>query len=167
MSLLPIITLPNKNLYNVAEEIQVFDEQLSTLADDMLETMYAAPGIGLAATQIDQHIQLVVLDVSENNDRPLIMVNPHIVGHQGEQVYEEGCLSIPGIYAKVKRAERIQATYQDVSGKQQEIEADGLLSVCIQHEIDHLKGVLFLDHLSMLKRKLAMKKYNKNQLAAG
>lgn len=161
MSTLEILTLPDPRLKKVAAEVTVFDDQLKKLASDMLETMYAAPGIGLAATQIDRHIRLVVIDVSEHNNQPLVMVNPVIVEKDGIQTHEEGCLSVPGIYAKVKRADQVTVRYQDLSGAQQELSATGLLAVCIQHELDHLKGIVFLDHLSVLKRKLALKKLEK------
>ena len=161
MSTLEILTLPDPRLKKVAAEVTVFDDQLSQLASDMLETMYAAPGIGLAATQVDRHIRLVVIDVSEDNNQPLVLVNPVIVEKDGIQTHEEGCLSVPGIYAKVKRADQVTVRYQDLTGEQQELTAEGLLAVCIQHELDHLKGVVFLDHLSALKRKLALKKLEK------
>ena len=161
MSTLEILTLPDPRLKKVAAEVTVFDDLLSQLASDMLETMYAAPGIGLAATQVDRHIRLVVIDVSEDNNEPLVLVNPVIVEKDGIQTHEEGCLSVPGIYAKVKRADQVTVRYQDLTGEQQELSAEGLLAVCIQHELDHLKGVVFLDHLSALKRKLAMKKLEK------
>lgn len=161
MSTLEILTLPDPRLKKVAAEVTVFDDQLSQLASDMLETMYAAPGIGLAATQVDHHIRLVVIDVSEDNSQPLVMVNPVITAKDGIQTHEEGCLSVPGIYAKVKRADQVTVRYQDLSGQVQELTAEGLLAVCIQHELDHLKGIVFLDHLSVLKRKLALKKLEK------
>lgn len=158
MSQLEILTLPDARLKTVAQPITVITGEIKQLAQDMLETMYAAPGIGLAATQVDRHIQLVVIDVSEHGDQPLVMVNPRIIEQDGHQVHEEGCLSVPGIYAKVKRANEVVVKYQDLEGNNQELSAEGLLAVCIQHELDHLKGIVFLDHLSMLKKKLAMKK---------
>lgn len=161
MSLLSILTLPDKRLKTVAKPVEVFDDELRQLADDMLETMYAAPGIGLAATQVNQHIQMVVIDVSEDHNEPLVLVNPQITEKSGIQKHEEGCLSVPGIYASVKRAEQIKVTYQDLVGTKHELEAEGLLAVCIQHELDHLKGIVFLDHLSALKKKLAIKKLEK------
>ncbi len=164
MSILSILTLPDQRLKTIAKPITVFDQALETLAEDMLETMYLAPGIGLAATQVDQHIQLVVLDVSESNNESLVMVNPEITEKNGIQSHEEGCLSVPGIYASVKRAEQIVVKYQDLQGKSQQLEATGLLAVCIQHELDHLQGIVFLDHLSLLKRKLAIKKLEKAEL---
>jgi len=158
MSQLEILTLPDARLKTVAQPITAITGEIKQLAQDMLETMYAAPGIGLAATQVDRHIQLVVIDVSEQGDQPLVMVNPRIIEQDGHQVHEEGCLSVPGIYAKVKRANEVVVKYQDLEGNNQELSAEGLLAVCIQHELDHLKGIVFLDHLSMLKKKLAMKK---------
>ncbi len=161
MSQLEILTLPDTRLKTIAKPITEITEEIKTLAEDMLETMYAAPGIGLAATQINQHIQMVVIDVSEDKDEPLIMINPEITERSGIQTHEEGCLSVPGIYAKVKRADQITVKFLDLTGKSHELAADELLAVCIQHEIDHLKGIVFLDHLSLLKRKIALKKLNK------
>ncbi|MCX7553254.1 peptide deformylase [Marinicella sp. S1101] len=158
MTQLNILTLPDSRLKTKAEPIKVIDEAVKQLAKDMLETMYAAPGIGLAATQVDQHVRLVVIDVSEEKNQPLVMVNPEIIEKAGIQTHEEGCLSVPGIYAKVKRADQIVVSFQDLEGNQQELAAEDLLAVCIQHELDHLEGVVFLDHLSALKRKLAIKK---------
>lgn len=161
MSLLSILTLPDKRLKTVAAPVTEVSAEIKQLAADMLETMYAAPGIGLAVTQVDHHIQLVVIDVSEDNDQPLVLINPNITHKDGIQVHEEGCLSVPGIYAKVKRADQITVEFLDLDGKPQTLEADGLLAVCIQHELDHLKGIVFLDHLSVLKRKIALKKLQK------
>lgn len=158
MSLLNILTLPDPRLKTIATPITEINAEIKQLAADMLETMYAAPGIGLAATQVDQHIQLVVIDVSEEKNQPLVLINPEIIERAGIQSHEEGCLSVPGIYAKVKRADQIVVKYQDLEGQQQEMAAEELLAVCIQHELDHLKGIVFLDHLSRLKQKLAMKK---------
>ncbi len=161
MTQLNILTLPDSRLKTVAKPIEAIDASIKLLAADMLETMYAAPGIGLAATQVNHHVQMVVVDVSEEKDQPLVLINPEIIEKTGVQVHEEGCLSVPGIYAKVKRANEIVVKYQDLAGQQQELVADGLLAVCIQHELDHLKGIVFLDHLSVLKRKLAIKKLAK------
>ncbi|VAW44905.1 Peptide deformylase [hydrothermal vent metagenome] len=158
MSQLNILTLPDSRLKTIAEPITEINDGIKQLAADMLETMYAAPGIGLAATQVDQHIQLVVIDVSEENNQPLVLINPEIIERAGLQTHEEGCLSVPGIYAKVKRADQVVVRYQDLEDQQQELAAMDLLAVCIQHELDHLKGIVFLDHLSFLKRKLALKK---------
>lgn len=158
MAILDILTLPDPKLKTKAQQVTDFDASLAQLTEDMLETMYAAPGIGLAATQVDVHKRVVVMDVSENSDTPMVFVNPEITVATGSQTYEEGCLSVPGIYAKVKRAEQVVMKYQDITGEWQELSADGLLAVCIQHELDHLKGIVFLDHLSTLKRKMALKK---------
>jgi peptide deformylase len=161
MALLNILTLPDKRLKTVAKPVVKVTEEIKQLAGDMLETMYAAPGIGLAATQVNQHIQLVVMDISEEKNEPRVFINPKITARNGEQVHEEGCLSVPGIYADVKRAEQVTVEYMDLAGQQQSLNAAGLLAVCIQHEMDHLKGIVFLDHLSVLKRKMALKKLAK------
>lgn len=161
MPQLNILTLPDPKLKIVAEPITDITAGVKQLAADMLETMYAAPGIGLAATQVDQHLQLIVIDISEDKNEPLVLINPEIIEKAGVQTHEEGCLSVPGIYAKVKRADEIVVRYLDLNGKQLELSATGLLAVCVQHELDHLKGIVFLDHLSILKRKLAIKKLAK------
>jgi peptide deformylase len=161
MALLNILTLPDNRLKTVAKPVAQVTDDIKKLANDMLETMYAAPGIGLAATQVNKHIQLVVMDISEESNDPMVFINPTITERNGEQVHEEGCLSVPGIYADVKRAEEITVEFLDLDGQQQTLKADGLLAVCIQHEIDHLKGIVFLDHLSVLKRKMALKKLAK------
>jgi len=161
MSELTILTLPDSRLKTIAKPITDINDDVKKLAADMLETMYAAPGVGLAATQVDRHIQLVVIDVSEEKNQPLVMVNPTITELSGIQKHEEGCLSVPGIYAKVKRADQIVVKYQDIEGLHQELTATDLLAICIQHELDHLQGIVFLDHLSVLKRKLAIKKMEK------
>ncbi len=158
MAILDILTLPDPKLKTKAQRVTDFDGSLAQLTEDMLETMYAAPGIGLAATQVDVHQKVVVMDVSEDSDTPMVFINPEIIEATGSQTYEEGCLSVPGIYAKVKRAEQLVMKYQDIAGEWHELSADGLLAVCIQHELDHLQGIVFLDHLSTLKRKMAMKK---------
>jgi peptide deformylase len=161
MTTLNILTLPDKRLKTVAKNVEVFDAELKQLVKDMFETMYDAPGIGLAATQVNVHQRLVVIDVSENKDEPLCFINPEILEKDGVQVYEEGCLSVPNIYAKVKRANQVKVKAQNENGEEFELTADGLLAVCIQHEIDHLNGIVFLDHLSPLKRKMALKKLEK------
>jgi len=138
------------------------------LIDDMFETMYAAPGIGLAATQVDVHERIIVIDISKENDDPLVIINPEIVKKDGVEVMEEGCLSVPGIYEKVERAETIRLRAQDRDGNTYELDADDLLAVCIQHEIDHLDGKVFVDYLSPLKQQRITKKLQKNQkLEAG
>lgn len=134
-----------------------------TLLDDMFQTMYEAPGIGLAASQVDVHKRFMVIDVSEEKNLPQVFVNPEIVSRQGEQVYQEGCLSVPGIYADVARADAITVRYLDRQGKAQELSTDGLLAVCIQHEMDHLDGKLFVDYLSPLKREMVRKKLAKQR----
>jgi len=165
MTILNILTLPDKRLKTVAKPVEKFNAQLKTFVADMLETMYAAPGIGLAATQVDVHQQVVVIDISEEKNQPLCLINPKITKKEGHQIHEEGCLSVPDIYAKVKRASTIEVEAQDVNGKKFELQTDELLAVCIQHELDHLKGIVFLDHLSVLKRKMALKKLEKEKQA--
>ncbi len=161
MTQLSILTIPDKRLKTVAKKVTQFDDALEKFVNDMLETMYLAPGIGLAATQVNEHQQIVVIDISEDKNQPLVLINPKIVKKEGKQIHEEGCLSVPGIYAKVKRAEFIEVEAQDVKGDAINFEAEELLAVCIQHEVDHLKGIVFLDHLSPLKRKMALKKLEK------
>jgi len=163
MSLLPILEFPDPRLRTKALPVTTFDAALKKLAEDMLETMYEAPGIGLAASQVDRHIQLLVLDVSEEKTAPMIIVNPQILAREGTETCQEGCLSVPGIFADVERAERIRVAAQDVQGKPIEIEADGLMAVCIQHEMDHLIGKLFVDYLSPLKRDMVRKKLEKQR----
>ncbi len=152
MALLPILHYPDPRLKKVAAPVTQIDDGIKRLARDMAETMYAAPGVGLAATQVDVHKRLIVIDISENKDHLLVMINPQIISSEGEQVCEEGCLSVPGIYDKVERAARVTVTYLDLDGKQQQRSADELLAVCVQHEIDHLNGKVFVDYLSMLKQ---------------
>ncbi|HNJ75203.1 MAG: peptide deformylase [Rhodocyclaceae bacterium] len=152
MALLPILRFPDPRLRKVAQPITNIDDGIRRLAADMAETMYEAPGIGLAATQVDVHKQLIVIDVSEEKNALLVLINPEIVADEGEQVGEEGCLSVPGVYDRVERAERVTVRYLDLDGQAQRIEADGLLAVCIQHELDHLQGKVFVDHLSQLKQ---------------
>lgn len=152
MALLPILRFPDPRLRKVAAPITDIDDSIRRLAADMAETMYEAPGIGLAATQVDVHRRLIVIDVSEAKNELLVLINPEIVADQGEQVGEEGCLSVPGIFDKVERAERVTVRYRDLEGREQVLEADGLLAVCIQHEMDHLQGMVFVDHLSPLKQ---------------
>ena len=163
MAILDILEFPDPRLRKQAQPVTVFDAALKRLVADMFETMYQAPGIGLAATQVDVHSQLVVMDVSEHKDQPLVFVNPRILSRDGAQVYQEGCLSVPGIYADVERALRIRVAAQDVDGKAFELEADGLLAVCIQHELDHLQGKVFVDYLSPLKREMVRKRLEKRR----
>jgi peptide deformylase len=152
MALLPILRFPDLRLKKVAAPVVKIDDSIRKLAADMAETMYEAPGIGLAATQVDVHKQLVVIDTSEERNDLRVFINPRLENWTGSQVGEEGCLSVPGIYDKVERAERVTVHYLDLEGKAQSLTADGLLAVCIQHEIDHLKGMVFVDHLSQLKQ---------------
>ena len=152
MALLPILRFPDPRLHKVAAPIATIDDGIRRLAQDMAETMYEAPGIGLAATQVDVHQQLIVIDTSETRDALLVLINPQILAREGAQVGEEGCLSVPGIYDKVERAERVTVRYLDLDGQTQTLSADGLLAVCIQHEMDHLQGKVFVEHLSMLKQ---------------
>ncbi|WP_374602110.1 peptide deformylase [Arenimonas sp.] len=163
MAKLPILEFPDPRLRTVAKPVETVDDALRVLVDDMFETMYAAPGIGLAATQVDVHQRLLVLDVSEDQSRPMVFINPEILSAEGHQVYQEGCLSVPGIYADVKRANQVRVKALDRDGKEFEIEADGLLAVCIQHEMDHLAGKVFVDYLSPLKREQVRKKLAKQQ----
>ncbi len=152
MALLPILRFPDPRLKKIAQPVTVFDEKLRQLVADMAETMYEAPGIGLAATQVDVHRRVVVIDVSEEKNQLLVFINPELSQCEGSQVGEEGCLSVPGIYDKVERAERVTINYRDLDGQPQTMAADELLAVCIQHEIDHLNGIVFVDHLSQLKQ---------------
>lgn len=162
MALLPILSFPDPRLRTIAKPVEQVNDDIRQLAADMFETMYAAPGIGLAATQVDQHIQLIVMDLSEEKDQPLVFINPTItVLTEDTQPYEEGCLSVPQIYDKVQRPSQVKIEALNLDGEAFEIEADGLLAVCIQHEMDHLNGKLFVDYLSPLKRQRAREKVEK------
>ena len=164
MALLPILEFPDPRLRTKAVDVDPADlatPAFQALLDDMFETMYEAPGIGLAASQVDVHKRFMVIDVSEDRSRPMVFANPEIVASEGGQVYQEGCLSVPGIFADVTRADTITVQYLDRSGQAQELTTDGLLAVCIQHEIDHLEGKLFVDYLSPLKREMVRKKLAK------
>lgn len=152
MAILDILSYPDPRLHTVAKPVKEVNASLRRLIDDMAETMYAAPGIGLAATQVNQHIQLLIIDTSETKDQLQVFINPKITSKDGVQDYEEGCLSVPGIYETVTRAEKITVEALDGDGKLFTLEAHGLLSVCIQHEIDHLLGKVFVEYLSPLKR---------------
>ena len=166
MSALPILEYPDPRLRKVAAPVTEFDARLQALVRDMAETMYAAPGVGLAATQVDVHKRVIVIDVSETKDDLLVLVNPEIVMAEGESECEEGCLSVPGYYDKVVRAARITVRAQNEYGEPIERTAEGLLAVCIQHEMDHLLGKMFVDYLSPLKRaRLAAKQRKKQRLA--
>jgi peptide deformylase len=161
MARLQILEYPDPRLRTKAQPVERVDDALRKFIDDMFETMYAAPGIGLAATQVDFHKRLIVIDVSETRDQPLVLINPELLQREGVEETEEGCLSVPGIYDKVQRAERIRVRALDRNGEQIEFDADGLLAVCIQHEMDHLEGKLFVDYLSELKRTRIRKKLDK------
>ena len=152
MPLLPILRFPDPRLKTAATPVAAIDDDIRRLTRDMAETMYEAPGIGLAATQVDVHKQVIVIDASETRDQLLILINPQLVESDGLQTCEEGCLSVPGIYDKVERAEHVVVRYLDLEGKEQIVSADGLLAVCLQHEMDHLQGRVFVDHLSPLKQ---------------
>ncbi len=161
MALLPILEFPDPRLRTKAKPVVELDAALERLIDDMFETMYAAPGIGLAATQVDCHVRLVVMDVSEDKTEPRVFINPEIVEKDGIQVYQEGCLSVPGIFADVERANRIRLRARDRHFVEYELEADGLLAVCIQHELDHLEGKVFVDYLSPFKREQVRRRLEK------
>ena len=161
MAKLNILRFPDPRLRTKAAPILEVSEAIRELADDMLETMYDAPGIGLAATQVNVHQQIVVVDVSEDKDLPFVLINPEITSRDGEEICEEGCLSVPEYYAEVQRSETITVKALDKNGEEFELEAEGLLAVCIQHELDHLKGKLFVDYLSPLKQKRLQKKFAK------
>jgi peptide deformylase len=152
MALLPILRFPDERLRTVAKPVTVFDDALRKLVADMAETMYEAPGIGLAATQVNVHQRVVVIDISEDQKGLQAFVNPVIESLSGMQTYEEGCLSVPGVYDKVDRPSDVRVRYQDLDGKEHVLETGDLLAICIQHEIDHLNGKVFVDHLSQLKQ---------------
>jgi peptide deformylase len=163
MTKLAILEYPDPRLRKKAAMVTVVDDALRKLAQDMLETMYAAKGVGLAATQVDVHKRLIVLDVSENRDSPLVLINPELLVQEGSGPGEEGCLSLPGIYDKLTRPTHIRVRALDRSGAAIEMDADGLLAVCIQHEMDHLEGKLFVDYLSELKRQLIRRRLEKER----
>ncbi len=166
MAKLNILEFPDLRLTTVATAVETFDKALKKLVEDMTETMYTANGIGLAATQVNIHKRLLVLDVSENQDQPRVYINPEILSQSGEQTHEEGCLSVPGIYANVKRAENITVKAQDLEGNSFEEQLEELHAVCVQHEMDHLIGRLFVDYLSPLKRNMVKKKLEKQRKVA-
>ncbi|MDR0588246.1 MAG: peptide deformylase [Burkholderiales bacterium] len=163
MALLPILEYPDPRLKTVAQLVEHVTDKHRQLIRDMAETMYAAPGIGLAATQVNVHEQIIVIDISPEKNDLLVLINPEIIAFDGETSGEEGCLSVPGYFDKVKRAERITVRTLTESGKTRTFDAEGLLAVCIQHEIDHLKGKLFVDYLSTLKRSRLLTKIKKQQ----
>lgn len=152
MTKLAILNYPDPRLHKVAKPVQEVNAEIRRLVEDMAETMYGAPGIGLAATQVDRHIQLIVIDVTKEQNNLQVFINPKIIESIGTKEYEEGCLSVPGVYDMVTRAEKVTVEALDVNGKTFTLEAEGLLAVCIQHEIDHLLGKVFVEYLSPLKR---------------
>ena len=161
MATLQILEYPDPRLRKQAVPVETVDEEIRRLVEDMLETMYAAPGIGLAATQVDTHKRVLVMDVSEGGDDPQCFINPVILEQEGSEICEEGCLSVPEFTANVERAEKIKVQALDRRGASFQLDADGLLAVCIQHELDHLDGVNFVDYLSPLKRKLILRDLKK------
>jgi peptide deformylase len=166
MAILEILEYPDSRLRTIAKPVKSFNQELSRLIDDMFETMYDAPGIGLAATQVDKHIQLIVIDISEESNDPMVFINPEISVLEGElEKMQEGCLSVPGFYEDVERIEHVLIKALDRDGKPFELEATGLLAVCIQHEMDHLNGKLFVDYISALKRNRIKKKLEKSHRA--
>jgi peptide deformylase len=166
MAKLEILEIPDIRLRKIAKPVEAFDEELGRLISDMTETMYSAQGIGLAATQVNVHQRLLVLDVSEGQDQPRVYINPEIVESEGSATCEEGCLSVPGIYAEVSRAEKVRVSAQNRDGSTFAEELEGMHATCLQHEIDHLNGKLFVDYLSPLKRRMVTKKLEKKRKIA-
>jgi peptide deformylase len=167
MALLQILAYPDPRLRKIAAPVAAVTPEIERLIRDMAETMYAAPGIGLAATQVDVHKRIIVIDTSEARDDLRVFVNPEIIATEGEAECEEGCLSVPGYYERVRRAAWVKARAQDAQGRPFEVEADGMLAVCIQHETEHLEGKIFVDHLSALKRQRLAARLRKRQRLAG
>lgn len=167
MAILDILHFPDPRLRTRAQDVLAVDDQVRTLIDDMLETMYRAPGIGLAATQVNVHRRILVIDISSEQNEPGVFINPEILETYGSEEMDEGCLSVPGIYERVQRAERVRFRALGRDGEAFELEVDGLLAVCIQHEIDHLEGKLFVDYLSQLKRQRIRKKLEKQRRYGG
>ena len=163
MALLKILQYPDERLHTIASPVSEVTHKIRALLQDMAETMYAAPGIGLAATQVDVHLRVIVIDISDTHDQLHVLINPEIISQSGESEYEEGCLSVPGIFGKVPRAERITVEALDRDGKPYTLEADGLLAVCIQHEIDHLAGKVFVEYWSRMKQTRIQAKFKKQR----
>lgn len=161
MTILNVLRFPDQRLRTVAKPVTEITKDTQVIIDDMIETMYDEQGVGLAATQVDVHQRIVVIDCSEEHDTPIVMINPEIIKREGSMMNEEGCLSVPGIYANVERAEHITAKALDRDGKTFEFDASELLAICVQHELDHLMGKVFVDHLSPLKRQRITKKLEK------
>jgi peptide deformylase len=163
MAILKILQYPDERLHRAAKKVERVDEATRRLVQDMAETMYAAPGVGLAATQVDVHEQIVVVDVSETHDQLMVFINPEIIRSSGEEESEEGCLSVPGIYEKVRRAEKVTVRALNEKGETFTMDAEGFMAVCIQHEIDHLRGKVFVEYLSQLKQSRIRAKLKKHQ----
>ena len=163
MAILQILQYPDERLHTVAVPVQVVTAATRQLASDMAETMYFAPGVGLAATQVNVHQQIIVIDISEAQDQLLVFVNPEIIARSGESICEEGCLSVPGVYEKVRRAQHVTVRALNTHGESFSLEADGLLAICIQHEVDHLKGKVFVEYLSSLKQSRLRAKSKKHR----
>lgn len=166
MTTLTILEFPDPRLRTIAAPVTVFDAELKQFVADMFETMYAANGVGLAATQVNVHQRVLVADMSDDRNEPMVLINPEILEKDGSQVYQEGCLSFPGIYADVTRALKVKVKAHDVDGKEVVIEVEGPLAVCIQHEMDHLAGKVFVDYLSPLKRSMLLKRMDKQRKQA-
>lgn len=166
MALLPILHYPDPRLHKVAAPVKRVDDKIRKIIKDMADTMYAAPGIGLAATQVDVHLRIIVIDITETRDRLQVFINPEIISAEGEAECEEGCLSVPGIFEKVTRAARVKVSALDEHGNKHQLEAEGLLAVCIQHEMDHLIGRVFVEKLSRLKQQRITAKLVKQQRQA-
>lgn len=163
MALLPILYYPDPRLHQVAAKVDRVDDRIRQLINDMAESMYSAPGVGLAATQVNVHLRVIVIDISETRDQLCVFVNPELVTAGGEVDREEGCLSVPGVYEKVRRAERVTVRAQDADGRPFTLEAEGLLAVCIQHEMDHLEGKVFVERLSRLKQSRILSRIKKQE----
>jgi len=166
MAILNILHFPDDRLRTIAKPVETVTDKHRTLISNMLETMYDAPGIGLAATQINVHEQILVIDISEEKNQPIVLINPEILEKEGDQEYDEGCLSVPGIYETLHRAEKVRIKALNKEGESFEMNAEGLLAICIQHEMDHLQGKLFVDYLSQLKKQRIRKKLEKQQKCA-
>jgi peptide deformylase len=166
MALLPILHWPDERLHKVAKPVEAINDEIRRLVEDMAQTMYAAPGVGLAATQVAVPKQVILIDVSETHDQLLILINPEILESRGDSDCEEGCLSVPGVFEKIQRAAWVRVRALNLDGARFELEADGLLSVCIQHEMDHLKGKVFVEYLSSLKQRRILAKLKKQQRRA-
>ncbi|HTT36710.1 MAG TPA: peptide deformylase [Burkholderiales bacterium] len=166
MPLLPILHYPDERLHRVAKPVDTINDEIRCLVEDMAQTMYAAPGVGLAAIQVNVPLQIIVIDLSDTHDQLLTLINPEILESRGESDCEEGCLSVPGIYEKIQRAAWVKVQAKNLDGARFELEADGLLAVCIQHELDHLQGKVFVEYLSALKQRRILAKLKKQQRRA-